>query len=442
MSNQSFLELVLDRQGNVKRVIWDPEGIIRDSNFLSSMGMDPKVWLEAAEECYSRHKAVQRTFLRGRNLPSLRFRFRPTAKGEIIATGTMIPSRNRETPGIPLEGAVMGWAHDLNNLFTIMTQAIDLMENKALSGKDIDGEIKRIRRGALKARNITEWIVRLLKGSSLFESIPFAATLVLEEMADMLAASMRGVCLKLKVAPECHRAILFGVPEDLGRVVFNLSINASQAIRDSKARYGTVSITCSTSYSRRGKVLRLEIADDGPGMEAHQIKRILYDGSPNPRGHGIGISVVKDLVRQLGGSIDATSSIGQGTRFFLDLPVMKEIGHQEPLERKGSERIGLMIPKKHAKLYGSFLSAWGYRVFEIPSRDHLEHYWDELDLLIAWHEDMGTPMDTAGRLITFGDEGSGADFIVPVTRNDLGLMLQCLDQPRIIPEGSAPMGDR
>ncbi|MCX7828952.1 MAG: HAMP domain-containing histidine kinase [Thermanaerothrix sp.] len=427
MADQSFLELLLDREGNVEKVLWDPEGVTRDPRFLSALGLDLKVWGQAVEECRSRHKPVQRTFQRGRNLPSLRFRFKPTSRGQVAATGTLLAPRSKEVEGMPLEGAVMGWAHDLNNLFTIMTQSIDLMENKALSGRDVSGEIKRLRRGAIKARNITEWVVRLLKGSSIFEAMPFAATLVLEEMADMLSASVKGVSLRLKVDDGCHRAILFGVPEDLGRVVFNLTINAAQAIKDSKKPHGTVSVTCAMGQSRRGPVLRMEIADDGPGMEDHQIKRILYEGSQNPRGHGIGISVVKDLVRQLGGSIDASSRIGQGTKFLVELPVIKEWGHEEPLKRLGSERIGLMMPKRHAKLYGSFLSSWGYRVFEIPSWEHLDHYSGELDLLIAWKDREEALKAADVRTFTFGEEGSGADFTVPVTRNDMGLMLTRLD---------------
>lgn len=428
MADESFIQLQLRRNGVVERVLWDPEGMACNPNFPANLGCDLSVWSQAVEESITRHKAVQRTFQRGKNLPAVRFKFKPTARGLVTADGTLIPPRGQNGLCTSLEGAVMGWAHDLNNLFTIMSQAIDLMEHKARSGKDTDQELMRLRRGALKARNITDWIVRIMKGSSIFESMPFAATLVVEEMVDLLRASTRGVSLELKVDPRCHRAIVFGVPEDLARVLFNLCVNAYHAAEEGKRSRGTVSVRLVMVDSRRGQMLRVEIADDGPGMEDQEIKRILYHGTSSPRGHGIGISVVKDLVRQLGGTIDATSHVGRGTRFTVDLPVLKEWGCEEDVERRGDERIGLLMPKRHAKLYGSFLLSWGYRVFEIPSEEHLEQYQDELHLLIAWQD---TPLGRKARTVqtvTFGEEGSGADFILPVTRNDMGRLLSSLDQ--------------
>jgi signal transduction histidine kinase len=49
--------------------------------------------------------------------------------------------------------------------------------------------------------------------------------------------------------------------------------------------------------------LRLEVSDDGQGMSAPALRRLLSD-DPLPPDGGVGLRLVRDLVRELGGRID------------------------------------------------------------------------------------------------------------------------------------------
>lgn len=426
----SFLELAVDRDGSIQRVIFDPEGLSSRGDFLGHLGVEDQVWLEAIRGCHDRHKPIQRTFSRGRTLPSVRFRFKPTAKGVVMVTGHMIPPQGEKGTFhcTSLEAAVTGWAHDLNNLFTIMTHSLDLAEHRLSSGKDPVGDLRRIRRGVQRARSITEWIMRMMRNSSLLDAIHFAPTLVLEEMTDMLSAALKGVTLRVRIDPLAHGAILFGLPEDLGRIVFNLCINAAQAIRSGRTGRGTVRVLCRVeeTASRR---LSIQIRDDGPGMEDQEIKRILYHGTSSPSGHGIGLSAVKDLVRNLGGVIDASAVPGQGCSFHLQFPLvsLRPAPEDPQVERRGGESIGLLLPRRHVKLYGSYLSSLGYGVHEIPSPEHLDQYRDELDLLLIWstHRVQQPP----ARRVTVGEASDPeVQYQLPLTKWDLTAILSRLDQ--------------
>ena len=71
----------------------------------------------------------------------------------------------------------------------------------------------------------------------------------------------------------------------------------------------------------------LAVADDGPGIApddlAHVFER-LYVASAVPvrkeSGSGLGLAIAKELVEAMGGTIDATSTVGRGARLVLRLP--------------------------------------------------------------------------------------------------------------------------
>ncbi|WP_394421894.1 ATP-binding protein [Sulfitobacter sp. 1A12157] len=77
-----------------------------------------------------------------------------------------------------------------------------------------------------------------------------------------------------------------------------------------------------------GEVFHLQVEDDGPGIPAGDIDRIFEDfvslDSRYERrtgGTGLGLGIVRRLVKRLGGEITCESTVGEGTCFTLRLPV-------------------------------------------------------------------------------------------------------------------------
>jgi K+-sensing histidine kinase KdpD len=68
----------------------------------------------------------------------------------------------------------------------------------------------------------------------------------------------------------------------------------------------------------------MEIRDYGCGISAECLKGLFVNFSAlaehreaNPSGRGIGLSICKAIVEQMGGSVRAESTIGEGTKFIL-----------------------------------------------------------------------------------------------------------------------------
>ncbi len=99
------------------------------------------------------------------------------------------------------------------------------------------------------------------------------------------------------------------------------------------------SVRVSIGYDPQKGVHRIEVADTGCGIAAeaipHIFKRFYRESSVDPAaGFGFGLFVVKCFTDLLGGSIDVTSQLGQGTCVTVKLPRLTEPAGQE---RRASE---------------------------------------------------------------------------------------------------------
>jgi signal transduction histidine kinase/ligand-binding sensor domain-containing protein/DNA-binding response OmpR family regulator len=110
--------------------------------------------------------------------------------------------------------------------------------------------------------------------------------------------------------------------EKLRQIVSNLLSNAIKFVPEG----GKVSVSAEES----GKIFRIEVADDGPGIPADQLDKIFdrfYQvddfATRSGEGTGIGLTLARELVKLLGGEIRVESRLGAGTKFTVLLPVSR-----------------------------------------------------------------------------------------------------------------------
>ncbi len=104
----------------------------------------------------------------------------------------------------------------------------------------------------------------------------------------------------------------------LWQVLLNLIGNA--------VKYGREGGTVRVGVSSRGKDrLRIEVADDGPGIEPEQLGRLfrpferLGAERTGIEGTGLGLALSRALTAAMGGSLSAASRLGTGSTFAIDL---------------------------------------------------------------------------------------------------------------------------
>jgi signal transduction histidine kinase len=107
-------------------------------------------------------------------------------------------------------------------------------------------------------------------------------------------------------------------PHQLQQVFLNILINAEQAL--SERRSGRIVVR-----TRAGEgVVRVAIADDGPGIAPEDLPRIFdpfYSTKDVGQGTGLGLSICYGIIQEHQGRIWAESEPGGGATFWIELPM-------------------------------------------------------------------------------------------------------------------------
>ena len=94
---------------------------------------------------------------------------------------------------------------------------------------------------------------------------------------------------------------------------------------DNAIKYTPSGGRVTVSAAADGDSIRIDVADTGIGIAAHDLPRIwerLYRGdhSRAERGLGLGLSLVRAIVRAHGGTVDVSTELGRGSIFTIRLP--------------------------------------------------------------------------------------------------------------------------
>ncbi|UTW14305.1 transporter substrate-binding domain-containing protein [Marinobacterium rhizophilum] len=110
-----------------------------------------------------------------------------------------------------------------------------------------------------------------------------------------------------------------GHGQKIEQVVINLIMNACQAL---DSRDNAIAVT--TAFDPASGMLRLEVQDQGHGIETENLARLsdpFFTTKREQGGMGLGLSVSTSIVQEHGGILEYYSAPGAGTRAVLSLPL-------------------------------------------------------------------------------------------------------------------------
>ncbi len=108
-------------------------------------------------------------------------------------------------------------------------------------------------------------------------------------------------------------------PRQLGHVFVSLLVNAAQALPEGDPAGNAVAIELDTTEAGWARVA---IADTGAGIHPDVLPLIFEPLFSTKRGAGtgVGLAIVREIVRGLGGRVSVESALGGGTMFVIELP--------------------------------------------------------------------------------------------------------------------------
>jgi signal transduction histidine kinase len=128
---------------------------------------------------------------------------------------------------------------------------------------------------------------------------------------------LRHVGLKVQLAEDMVKALLD--ENQIEQVFINLLLNAVDAVSEN----GTV--TVQTAVDLEHNNVQAEIADNGRGISADEIKKIFEPFySTKSKGTGLGLAVSYGIIKNHQGDIRVFSVPGKGTRFKIEFPMRAE----------------------------------------------------------------------------------------------------------------------
>ncbi len=208
-----------------------------------------------------------------------------------------------------------GVAHEINNPAAIIRGNVEILQMGLADDADEHEELAEI----MKQVDRISLITRNLLSSSREQNLntePVQIPALLGEILDQLSHHAPMVGIKVKKTFAAELPAVQGDRERLRQVFTNILLNAAQAM----AGKGELRL----SGSVEDRWVRILVADTGPGMnESTRVKIFNPFFTTKSNGTGLGLSVSYGIIRAHGGSIEVSSSEGEGTVFQIDLPIKR-----------------------------------------------------------------------------------------------------------------------
>src|SRR6202022_4324911 len=127
---------------------------------------------------------------------------------------------------------------------------------------------------------------------------------------------------------QVHFVFPRALPNVMARVDANRVLQVLANILSNAAKYSPAEASVEIGMAVDGATVRISVTDHGPGIPASFRHRIFErfsqaDGSDSRQkgGTGLGLTISKALIEQMGGTIGYESNAGIATTFFFELPV-------------------------------------------------------------------------------------------------------------------------
>ncbi|MBM4161088.1 MAG: HAMP domain-containing protein [Ignavibacteria bacterium] len=213
-----------------------------------------------------------------------------------------------------------GVAHEINNPLT------GILTNSSLLLEDVDKDDPRredvevMVKETIRCREIVKRLLdfarqtkpqkRLANINALIDNI---VLLVRNQ------ASFRSISIEKRLADQLPELLID--PDQIQQVFVNIILNAAEAM----AKGGKLEIA--SQPSRDGRSITVTFSDTGPGIPEPHRERI-FDPfyTTKEHGTGLGLSISYGIIEQHGGTISVESTVGKGSTFTIQLPIVAEEG--------------------------------------------------------------------------------------------------------------------
>ncbi|HVG46791.1 MAG TPA: ATP-binding protein, partial [Rubellimicrobium sp.] len=243
---------------------------------------------------------------------------------QVASEQELLQARDEAQEGERAKGRLLAvMSHEMRTPLNRLLGTMELLEDTSLTATQ--REYLRIMRasGALLLRHVGDVldVSRIDAGQMPLAHQPFALGVLLRSTVEGLngVAQARGNTLELRL-PEDLPATVLGDEVRLQQVLLNL---LSNALKFTKGGHVDLTVTACGPES-----YEFRITDTGIGISQVDLDRVFQDFATldasyarATEGTGLGLGIVQRLTRAMGGQVGAQSRPGEGSSFWIRLPL-------------------------------------------------------------------------------------------------------------------------
>ena len=272
-----------------------------------------------------------------------------------------------------------GITHNFNNMLMGILTSVEAVQ---LGEGDPSALLQNAEETTLRAANMIDQLMVFSRAEGSIETKPVNVVSVIQDAISICQKTFdRKIILHNQFSEDLPAIV--GDAGQLEQVLLNLFVNARDALEESQPSAPCIRIEGDTIYYREedlvaysqanpGKYLRIEVSDNGIGMDEETRERIFepfYTTKEVGQGTGLGLSTVYGIIQEHKGWIECDSQPGVGTTFRICIPVIEE--EQQPVEKienvastsRGTETILVIEDEETVRLpLASALGKRGYTV--------------------------------------------------------------------------------
>jgi C4-dicarboxylate-specific signal transduction histidine kinase len=218
-----------------------------------------------------------------------------------------------------MAGAV---GHELRNMLMLLSGTMSCIEEDAARGAAPNAEdLNRLRhvqeRLTAHARHLLNFGRPARNGDA--TTVDLMGTLV--EVLEMMRGAGMLRQVRVRFDPSQASAVVKYSRSSIEQVLVNLMKNAVEAVAVVERAEPTIDIVLRRTSEDS---IVCSVADNGCGIPSATLALLFepyYTTKPTDSGTGLGLFVVRDIVRAVGGEVSVESQLGHGTTFSVQMPV-------------------------------------------------------------------------------------------------------------------------
>jgi PAS domain S-box-containing protein len=221
-----------------------------------------------------------------------------------------------------------GVAHDFNNILTVITGTIEILEEGVANDPNLAAIARMIDEAAARGAELTQRLLAFARRQPLQPRTTDVNTLIVDAAKLLRPTLGEHVEIESAFEDDAWRALVD--PGQLTTALLNLALNARDAMPDGgKLVLETGNVQLDESYARLhsevtpGPYVMIAVSDTGHGIPAAIRDKVFdpfFTTKGTGKGTGLGLSMVYGFVKQSNGHIKIYSEEGHGTTIKIYLP--------------------------------------------------------------------------------------------------------------------------